>query len=238
MEPGTTGLRWMWIWITLCALVVIVVIGFLFGITSSLDSIDGGLEEANTAVSGAGGDVKPLPSHIESINKSLTEIDRATEPIAIQAREIINETDSIDRNLVITNNSLTDTDNRLETTLGSLEQTSGTLVGVAGSLAGTTAPTLQEVSGRLVTILALANRIEGTLIRAQTPASEGTEAIWRRVRFLNGGRFRAGGNVNTKGLRFVEQDADQILGGLREVNKHLTSICSQLPAGSGGETRC
>ena len=240
MEPGTTGLRWMWIWITLCALVVIVVIGFLFGITSSLDSIDGGLEEANTAVSGAGGDVKPLPTHIENINSSLTEIDRAAEPIAGQASEIINNLRPIDNELKLTNNGpqgLTDTDNRLESTLGSLQGTSGQLVTVAQSLTQTD-PTLQEVSGRLETIFALVSRISGTLVSAQRVDREGTEAIWRRVRFLNGGQFRAGGTLNTKGLRFVREDADQILAGLREVNKHLSSICGQLPAGVTGETRC
>jgi len=70
--------------------------------------------------------------------------------------------------------------------------------------------------------------------------SLGTNAIWRRVRFLNGGPFRRGGaggdfgdgdtslagpGNNPNGLAPVKADADNILGGLREVNKHLTSIC-------------
>ena len=233
MEPGTTALRWMWIWITLCALVVIVVIGFLFGITSSLNSIDDGLEEANNAVSGAGGDVKPLPSHIESINSSLVRIDEAAKPLSRQADEIINELQSIDVRLRTTNNSLTDTDARLERTNTSLTRTSGTLVTTGGTL-GTTSATLQDVSLGLVTILSQVNRISGVLVDAQRPELEGTNAIWRRVRFLNGGRFRPGGNINTRGLVFAENDARLILGGLREVNKHLTSICQQIPVGASG----
>ena len=71
MQPSTTALRWMWIWITVAVLVVLVVIGFLFGIARALESIDSALFEADNAVAGADGDVRPLPAHIQDINANL-----------------------------------------------------------------------------------------------------------------------------------------------------------------------
>src|SRR5438552_3806285 len=83
--PRATGAGaltgWMWTWVTLGVLVVLVVVGFLVGIVSSLENIDSNLAEANSAVSGAGGDVKPLPAHIADINGNLTAIDTRVDRI-------------------------------------------------------------------------------------------------------------------------------------------------------------
>ena len=84
-ETAPTFVRWLWIWITILALVVVVVIGFLLGIVGALSDIDDGLFEANSAVSGAGKDVTPLPQHIQNINGNLTRIDRSLKPITGQA---------------------------------------------------------------------------------------------------------------------------------------------------------
>ena len=266
-EAAPTFVRWLWIWITILALVVVVVVGFLLGIVSSLESIDDGLFEADNAVSGAGQDVTPLPQHIRNINGNLTAIDRSLKPITGQADQILGELRSIDSTLGTVNNSLEDTSGSLVNTSGSLQDTSGTLGnitgllvdtsgtlgGVSGSLVDTTGilgrinGSLTNISRELVSVRNLAGQIDTTLVRAQEVRSLGTNAIWRRVRFLNGGPFRRGGapvvgrgvgsdfgdgdtslagpGTNPNGLNPVKVDADNILGGLREVNKHLTSVC-------------
>lgn len=266
-----TFIRWLWIWITVGALVVVVVIGFLIGIVSSLSSIDDGLVEADSAVSGAGGDVKPLPAHIQDINRNLTRVDRSLKPISGRATQIQVSLGSVQRrlglvdsSLVDTGTSLADTDLSLADTSGqlgnittSLNDTSGTLTnvsaslvntsdtlgGVSGSLASTSgtlrriSPSLSDTARQLVSVRTLAGRVNRTLVVAQSVNSLGTNGIWRRVRFINGGPFRrpgdrndndnsvAGPGNNPNGLVPVKADSGNIDGGLKQVNRHLTSIC-------------
>jgi hypothetical protein len=100
-----------------------------------------------------------------------------------------------------------------------------------------------DTSDELVSVRSLARRIDTTLKDAQRsqasdpPSAEalGTNGIWRRVRFLNGGAFEregddedtelVGPNNNPNGLLPVRTDALEITGGLVQVNEHLTSIC-------------
>lgn len=168
MEPepesssGLTG--WMWVWVTIGALVVIVVIGYLLGIVSALESIDGNLATADEAVGGAGGDVQPLPDHIETINGSLTSIDEALAPVPGQADQIIAALSSIDGTLTQVDSSLKDT--------------SGSLVNTSGSL--------KDTSNVLASVLDGARSIESTLEAAQKPDDgSGTFHIHGRVAVAN-----------------------------------------------------
>jgi len=270
-EAAPTFIRWLWIWITVGALVVVVVIGFLIGIVSSLSQIDKGLLEADTAVAGAGGDVRPLPDYIQEINKNLTSIDKSLKPIPNQADSILGalgsirgQLGSVDSSLVDTDASLSDTSASLVDTSGqlgnitsSLVDTSGRLGNISGSLVDTSgkleriSPSLASVSGtlrrvspslaatsrELVSVRTLAGRIDNTLKLAQRARSLGTNGIWRRVRFINGGPFRrpgdpndednstAGPGGNPNGLTAVKSDSGNIVGGLRQINRHLTSVC-------------
>jgi len=216
MAPSTTTLRWLFVWITIAILVLIVVIGFLFGIASSLESIDHGLSEAKYSVGGANGDVRPLPAHLQDINANLTKVDGALKPLSNQANQIIAELGSIRSTLVLVDRSLGSTSGSLGNTSGSLVDTSGLLVGTSGSLRdtsgrlgdilgslrstsgslgttsgslGKTSSTLTSAEGGLVSIRRLAGDIRARLNVAQIPGSLGTNAIWRNVRVLNGGAF-------------------------------------------------
>ena len=250
--PIQTWTRWLWIWITIGALVVIVVIGFLIGIVSALNSINDNLFETDTAVTGAGHDTDPLPAQIGHVNSTLGRIDTSLRPIPGQAQTILSSVRAIrgsltktDASLKNTSGSLVDTSNSLVDTSGSLVDTSRSLVNTSGtvgdisrSLVNTTGSlvntsnSLVDTSRVLVNVRALAANIESTLIRAQVVPSLGTNAIWRRVRFLNGGSFTGpngtmlgGSSPNPNGLNPALTDANNILSGLKEVNKHLTSVC-------------
>ncbi len=276
-EAAPTFVRWLWIWITVLALVVVVVVGFLLGIVSSLESIDKGLFSADNSVKSVQGETKPLPDYIQQINGNLTNIDTALKPIRGQAGQILGalrtiqgSLTSVDSSLVDTEGSLVDTSGKLGNITGLLVNTSGTLgtitsqlVGVSGTL-GVVSRSLVDTSGSLVDtsaalelrreggVASLVRRIDTTLKGAQSVNSSGTNAIWRRVRFLNGGVFarpnrgnslvgadqdanaNAGPGLalagfpatsNVNGLTPVEADAAKILAGLMPVNGHLTSIC-------------
>ena len=270
-EAAPTFVRWLWIWITIGALVVVVVVGFLLGIVSSLESIDKGLFSADKSVASVEGETKPLPTYIQNINGNLTQIDTALKPIRGQASQILGalrsiqgSLTSVDSSLVDTSASLVDTSSKLGNITGLLVNTSGTLGTITSQLISTsgtlqivsrslvsTAASLVDTSAAVGNIRVQAVRIDGTLKQAQAIPSNGTNAIWRRVRFLNGGIFRRSGNdndtnnliesggiatstpsrsfpgaANGSGLRQVEGDANQILQGLIQVNLHLNSICT------------
>ena len=205
--------RWLKVWVALLTVVTLVVVVFLIFITNSLASINGNLATARNAVVGAGGDVKTLPDQVDRINASLSGIDPALKPIPGQADQIIAALSSIDSKLKNTDSSLKDT------------------------------------SGILITVLGQANTIRGVLVDADNPPDGfGVQNIHQRVAFANGvgtpGPGKGAGNgpgqgtgrfgVNPANLSAARTDANNILAGLVDTNRHLTSICSKIPLPPGG----
>jgi hypothetical protein len=254
-DPAQTVKRWMYIWITIGILVVLVVVGFLFGIAGSLESIDRNLGEARDAVAGARSDVDPLPAYIQGINARLIRVDGALKPIPAQADRINSNLSSIaghlhtaegalghtSASLRDTSVLLTDTSGRLINISTLLRATSGSLVDISGDLISTagflthTSGVLSSASNRLVSTRTLVRRIDRRLIVSQVRSSLGTNAIWRRVRFINGGRRDRHSAPNPNGLTAVKGDTSDITAGLRQVNVHLDSIC-RAPLGVGTGT--
>ncbi len=231
----------------------------LFEADASVTSIEGDAKPLPESISTINrnlrridGSLKPIPSRADDILGALG---------SIRGR-----LGSVDASLVDTDASLADTDASLVDTSGqlgtitsSLNDTSGTLGNISGSLVDTSgmlgnisgslvdtsgtlrriSPSLVETSGQLVSIRTLASQIDTTLVRAQSVNSLGTNGIWRRVRFANGGPFRrpgqrrgrdedndiSGPGANPNGLTPVKADSGNILAGLRQVNEHLTSVC-------------
>ena len=212
-------LRWMYLWIALGAAIVLVVAGFLFAIAGSLESINSNLEEASEAVAGAESDTEPLPEYVERINEALARVDSALEPIPQQADRIAANLDGVSGTLSSVESELTPTSASLLDVSGALDTTTGLL--------GGTERQLNDAAGDLTSIRSLAMAIDATLRAGQSRRSLGTEAIWRRVRFANGGRFLI--DRNEHGLRSIEGDAEGITRGLTDVNTHLESTCRAIP---------
>ena len=201
--------RWLKVWVALLTVVTLVVVVFLIFITNSLASINGNLPTANDAVTGAGGDGNTLPDQLQNVNASLTGIDPALKPIPGQADQIIA--------------ALTSIDSKLRTTDGSLS----------------------TIDSNLTTVLGQASSIRGLLVDADDPPDRlGVQNIHQRVAVANGvgtpgpGRGAAAGpgqgtgpfGANPNSLSAAKADAGNILAGLLDTNRNLTSACNKLPA--------
>jgi ABC-type transporter Mla subunit MlaD len=224
-EPSVIT-RWNWVWVAIGILVMAVVIAFLMGIVNALESINSGLGVADHAVTGAGGDVVPLPQHIAHVNATLGSIDTSLKPIPGQADTIISNLGTIDGHLGSIDGSLKDTSGTLVLTSGSLVDTSGSLINTSGSLVDTSgilkgiSGGLVDTSNVLVTVLNQATTIQHTLEDTQNPADKlGSRNILDRVNTANGILGPAKG------------DTGNILGGLQNVNASLKSICAKAGAG-------
>lgn len=219
------------------------------GIGAEANPLPGYIQQINTNLHRIDGALKPISGEANQIVGALSSISgglgQVQGSLVNTTGSLVNTSGSL-RNtsgsLVDTSNSLVDTSGTLGTISSSLVGTSRTLNGVSGSLVDvsnrlvTIAGSLNNTSSKLVTVRGRTQAINTTLTRAETVNTLGTQAIWRRVRFANGGPFiRPGGNDfdnslrgpggNPNGLTPVRLDADMILFGLGPVNLHLNSIC-------------
>ncbi len=233
MQRGiATDLRWTWIFGTILILVVVVVIGFLSGITSALNSIDKALGTTDSVLTDVGGEADPLPSYVQKINANLTSIDKALKPIPNQAGAILASLTSINAStgrvnaaLGSTSSSLLNTSSSLVNTTGTLQTISGSLVNTSNSLKGTTGvlrtilSSLRDTSGVLVTVDSRVKAINRQLRLARSAQSEGTAAVIPLVTSINGAS-------DAGGLAGILADTNKINSGLTDAHAHLTSICN------------
>jgi hypothetical protein len=210
---GSSFARFLWIFTTIGIVVVVVVIGFLIGIVRALESIDNGLFTASSSVTGATGNVEPLPNYIHTINAALTDIDTSLKPIRGQVADATASLVSIRGTAQSIDASLKDTSASLVNTSGSLVNTSGVLIG-AGQSAVTISNSLIDTSNVLLNVLGIAQSIDGTLESIQNADSRGTALVTPQVNDINNSLIGA------------EQDLFNINLQLQETNRHLTNICT------------
>lgn len=229
MQRGiASDVRWTWIFGTILILVVVVVIGFLSGITSALNSIDRALKTTDDTLVEVGGEADPLPGYVQKINANLVAIDKALKPVPGQGVAILNSLTSIDGTASRINSALGTTSSSLISTSGSLIDTTGdlgtisdSLVDTSNSLKGTTSvlrvilSSLRDTSGVLVTVDGRVKSINTVLRNARSASSQGTAAVPPLVTTING----------DNGLGGIERDTTAIDIGLTDTHNHLTSIC-------------
>jgi hypothetical protein len=210
---GSSFARFLWIFTTIGIVVVVVVIGFLIGIVRALESIDNGLFTASSSVTGATGNVEPLPNYIHTINAALTDIDTSLKPIRGQVADATASLVSIRGTAQSIDASLKDTSASLVNTSGSLVNTSGVLVGV-DQTGKAISNSLIDTSNVLLNVLGLVQSIDGTLESIQNADSRGTALVTPQVNDINNSLIGA------------EQDLFNINLQLQETNRHLTNICT------------
>lgn len=236
MQRGiATDLRWTWIFGTILILVVVVVIGFLSGITSALNSINKALGTTDATLTDVGGDADPLPGYIAKINDNLTAIDKALKPVPGQGVAILDSLKSINGSTGRVNAALKNTSSSLLSTSSSLVDTTGKLQTIEGSLKDTTGklqvilPSLRDTSGVLVTVNGRVKSINTALHAANSADSQGVAAVIPLVDGINADDAVAG----------ILSDTHKINAGLRDAENHLTSICRSAVASLlVTETKC
>ena len=221
---------WLGVWIAAGFVVLITLVAFLLGIVGDLESIDHSLAEASRAVGGAGGNVKPLPSHIADVNDKLEAIDGALKPVPGATRDISGSLVAMRGNLANVDGSLKTTGGALTSIAGALKDTAGALSDTARALLGTSASlhdtaavlralaaSLADTGNVLNAVHDVGAQILGVLRHTQSnPEKLGTENLWMRADETLGVRDQS------------EKDTANIVVGLTDVNRHLKSICSKI----------
>ena len=222
---------WLGVWIAAGFVVLITMVVFLLPVVSHLEAIDTNLAEASRAVGGADGNVRSLPSYVADVNTKLSSIDGALEPVPVATRDISGSLlgmrgnlEKVDGSLKTTSGSLTTTAGALQATAGSLSETARALIGTSTSLVDTSsvlkslAASLADTSNVLRSVADVGAQLLATLKHTQSnPDRTGTEDLWKAA------------DVGLPIRAEAEKDTASIVVGLTDVNKHLKSICNQIP---------
>ncbi len=159
-----------------------------------------------------------ITSSLDSINTNLATTDPGLVSAGGNVERLPDQVQAINESLVGIDPALKPVPQQTVDILAALESINGKLTTTDGSL--------KDTSGNLKSILGQANDIRGMLVDADDPPDgKGVQNIHQRVAFANGvgntGRF----GTNPHNLTAAEQDAQNIIAGLQDTNKHLTSIC-------------
>lgn len=173
-----------------------------------------------------------ITNNLAAINADLAVADEAVSAVGGDVVTLPDAVDTVNASLGGIDPNLKPIPGQADEIIASLQSIEAKLINVDTSLKDTN-PTLKTVLGQTASI-------ESVLIDADDPPDKlGVQNIHQRVAFLNGVGNTGSFGVNRDSLSASEGDTTNILGQLREVNKHLTNICkSGLVTTIGGTRPC
>ncbi len=220
---------WLGVWIAAGFVVLATLVAFMLPIVSHLESIDRNLSEASRAVGGAGGNVRPLPSYIADVNGKLEAIDGALKPVPGATKDISGSLVAMRGNLEKVDGSLMTTSGSLTTTAGALKTTAGSLSDTARALIGTSA----SLTDTATVLKSLSASLADTSNLLNSVHDVGAE-ILKVLRHTQSNPEQTGtenlwmrADETLKLRDDTEKDTANIVLGLTDVNGHLKSICSR-----------
>ncbi len=169
-----------------------------------------------------------ITDSLSAINTNLETTDPGLVSAGGNVERLPDQVQAINESLVGIDPALKDIPRQTEDILAALSSINNKLVPTDNSL--------KDTSASLKTVLGQAQDIRGLLVNADDPPDGlGVQNIHQRVAFANGqgatGRF----GTNPNNLTAAEADATNIIAGLQDTNRHLTSICRS-PAVLGAKT--
>ncbi len=173
-----------------------------------------------------------ITNNLAAINADLAVADEAVSGAGGDVVTLPEAVDTVNASLGGIDPNLMPIPGQADEIIASLRSIDSKLTNVDASLKDT-GPTLKSVLGQTASI-------EGVLIDADDPPDKlGVQNIHQRVAFLNGTGNTGSFGVNRDPLSASEADTTNILAQLREINKHLTSICrSGVVTTIGGSRPC
>ena len=173
-----------------------------------------------------------ITNNLAAINADLAVADEAVSGAGGDVVTLPEAVDTVNASLGGIDPNLLPIPGQADSIIASLRSIDSKLTNVDSSLKDT-GPTLKSVLGQT-------GQVEAVLIDADDPPDKlGVQNIHQRVAFLNGVGNTGSFGVNKDPLSASEADTSNILAQLREVNKHLTSICKNgIVATIGGARPC
>lgn len=160
-----------------------------------------------------------ITNTLASINENLAVADKAVTGAGGDVKSLPDQVDRVNASLGAIDPALKPVPAQADEIIAALSSIDSKLRSTDGSL--------KDTSGVLRTVLGQAGDIRNVLADADDPPDKlGVQNIHQRVAFANGVGATGSFGANSESLTAAKADTGNIIAGLNDVNKHLTSICN------------
>ncbi|MFP5328019.1 MAG: hypothetical protein ACLGHT_11130 [Acidimicrobiia bacterium] len=160
-----------------------------------------------------------ITNTLASINSNLAVADRAVTGAGGDVKTLPDQVERVNASLGAIDPALQPVPAQADEIIAALSSINSKLRATDGSL--------KDTSAVLRTVLGRAGDIRNVLADADDPADKlGVQNIHQRVAFANGSGSTGSFGTNPDSLTAAKADTANIIAGLNDVNRHLTSICN------------